>query len=385
MLVALNTQGIHVLLSERLPSEKINALRREMFFCPGCKEKVILRSGAIKIPHFAHRSKSKCDVDSENESKEHLVGKLQLYSWLQDQYLHPTIEKYIPAISQRADIYLEDKMGRKFAIEFQCSSLAFDSLEKRTIAYKKAGITPVWILSSTWLHQKGPHEFRISPMIWSFLQTSFVLFYSTIEQTFFILHELYPFSSQTVFANLTKKSSQIFSFTQLFDLSFPSSSLHILNCWKTKRSGWKENAYRYLNPTSTFWQAIYRSRLSIGSLPNEIGLPVKGMQNLQTSAVEWQFWIWYDCFRLRKPGNRFSMKFIQGHFLNRIRKGNIVVRKFALCEQNPYIAPSNYIDFLVAIGVMKNSDESYEWLGFDQSIDIEDRIKRAWQLLNKIN
>ncbi|WP_163102980.1 competence protein CoiA [Peribacillus alkalitolerans] len=382
MLVALNKHGVPISLPKILSDEKTKALKREEFFCPGCKEKVLLKSGAVKIPHFAHFRDNICNVDSENESKEHIEGKLQMYSWLQLQGLNPVLEKYLPAISQRADVYFEDEKGRKFALEFQCSSLAFDSLEKRTTAYKNSGISPVWILSSSWLLQTSPHEFRISPMIWSFFQSSFLLFYSTTEQSFYILHELYPFTSQTVFATLTKKSSHILSFSQLIDLSFQTSSLHILNCWRRKRNNWKENAYRYLNPKSAFWQALYRSGIRTATLPIEIGLPVKGLQYILTPAVEWQFWIWFDCFRHRKPGERITYAFINSHFVNRIRKGNIVPRKFPLIEPNPSKALSNYLELLVIIGVMKNMDGSFEWCTGKQSPEDDAWLGKAWKQLN---
>jgi competence protein CoiA len=380
MLIALNKNGEPVLLPKKLSIEKMNDFKHESFYCPGCKGKVILKCGSIKIPHFAHIRDAKCDVDSENESKEHLEGKLQFYSWLKLQGLHPFLEKYIPEIEQRADVYLEN--DRKYAIEFQCSSLSFDSLKKRTEAYREADITPIWILSSTLINQKSPHEYKISPMIWSFLQTTYLLFYSTIDQSFYILHELYPFTSQTVFATLTKKSSSIFSFSHLIDLSFRSSSLHILNCWKAKRHSWKENAYRYLNPKSSFWQALYRSGLRPGTLPIEIGLPVKGMQYIQTPAIEWQFWIWHDCFRPRKPGERISNKFILGHFNNRIRKGDIVLRKFPLIVTDPTEAVLNYLDLLVNIGMIKKMGNNFEWYGISQSNEVEAGIAKAWRQLH---
>nr|MWN20684.1 hypothetical protein [Leuconostoc lactis] len=53
------------------------------FYCPGCLAPVYLRQGEIKQPHFAHRAGAQCHTFSDNETPQHLAGKLQLATYCQ--------------------------------------------------------------------------------------------------------------------------------------------------------------------------------------------------------------------------------------------------------------------------------------------------------------
>ncbi|MCT6859634.1 MAG: hypothetical protein M3Z82_10245, partial [Apilactobacillus sp.] len=55
----------------------------EKYYCPICKEELILKRGNINEPHFAHFKNSQCVISMEDgESNEHLMGKEQLLNFI---------------------------------------------------------------------------------------------------------------------------------------------------------------------------------------------------------------------------------------------------------------------------------------------------------------
>ena len=104
--------------------------KKEKFLCIGCKKDVILRSGKIRIKHFAHRKEnSKCNFfDKPSESEIHKNAKLLLKYILEkkiDLTIHRKcdrcnkIDTYeIPKITDKSKICLEyvfDYNGKKIA------------------------------------------------------------------------------------------------------------------------------------------------------------------------------------------------------------------------------------------------------------------------------
>lgn len=119
-------------------------------YCPVCGERVILKNGAIKVAHFAHRHGSNCAC-SEGETAEHLLGKQQLFAWAQRQQLNPRYEVYLPTIQQRPDILLTCSDGRQIALEFQCSPLSVERLRQRNTGYAQLKIQVWWLLGMPYL------------------------------------------------------------------------------------------------------------------------------------------------------------------------------------------------------------------------------------------
>src|SRR5699024_6892259 len=121
MLSAKTKKGQMVTLAV-LKKAQIEEMRLEEFYCPACKETVIIKAGEKTIPHFAHFSKSVC-INKSGEGMQHQKGKLLLYSWLQKQSIDVQIEYYLPEIKQRPDLFFS--IGdKKVAIEFQCVKIS---------------------------------------------------------------------------------------------------------------------------------------------------------------------------------------------------------------------------------------------------------------------
>ncbi|WP_267202568.1 competence protein CoiA [Limosilactobacillus kribbianus] len=137
-----------------------DALVKKTYYCPACREPVILRRGRCKIAHFAHHSGSHCRL-GEGETPEHLLGKTQLQAWAQQRGYRPRLEVYLPAIAQRPDLLL--MVGKQqVALEFQCSPLSLRRLRERNAGYHQLGISVRWLLGAPYrrkLHREKVAQF----------------------------------------------------------------------------------------------------------------------------------------------------------------------------------------------------------------------------------
>ena len=105
--------------------------------CQVCKAEVIAKCGDIKIHHWAHKSKRKCDHWWENETQWHRDWKNQFSEDWQEEILYDseTGEKHI------ADI----KTPNGLVVEFQHSFIDKDELSTRNTFYKNI----IWIVDGT--------------------------------------------------------------------------------------------------------------------------------------------------------------------------------------------------------------------------------------------
>lgn len=115
------------------------------YTCPECLCEVYIKKGAYKTTHFAHFKKCSQQRFSEGETLEHLKGKQQLYDYLKKQQEEVILEPYLPELKQRPDL-LWIKSGQKIALEFQCSPISSELLQKRTQGYDEHGIRVIWIV-----------------------------------------------------------------------------------------------------------------------------------------------------------------------------------------------------------------------------------------------
>ena len=143
MLIAEDTNG------QRYFSQTVTD-KSQKFFCPGCHSPVRLKNGTIMVSHFAHISRKECQYYQENESAEHLNLKAKLYQALASSQT-VRVEKHIEAFDQIADLLV----GRRLALEVQCSPLPLSRLKERTVSYHKHGYHVLWLLGhKLWLKDR---------------------------------------------------------------------------------------------------------------------------------------------------------------------------------------------------------------------------------------
>ncbi|UQS85559.1 hypothetical protein MOO46_02965 [Apilactobacillus apisilvae] len=126
----------------------IYANKNNDYYCPICLSKVILKECKNKVNHFSHFSNSDCPNLHENESSEHIKGKLQILKFINNK--NTKMEYYIPCIKQRPDL-----INKNIAFEFQCSPISSERLKERIAGYKKINIHSLWILGSNYLKHFG--------------------------------------------------------------------------------------------------------------------------------------------------------------------------------------------------------------------------------------
>lgn len=116
--------------------------------CPACGGVYEYCNGEFVSAYFRHKSKDECDRFSEPETEEHRYGKQKLYEWISAQsgVTDVTLEGWVPETRQRPDIIFT-YMGRRYVIEYQCSPIATEWVE-RTSLYESVGLIPIWILGT---------------------------------------------------------------------------------------------------------------------------------------------------------------------------------------------------------------------------------------------
>ncbi|WP_158231928.1 MULTISPECIES: competence protein CoiA [unclassified Sporosarcina] len=147
MLTALTSGGKQVVLTRQSSLTSLREWRKnETYYCPQCKEQVLLKVGEIVIPHFAHLKQTTCrDSFSEGESPTHLLGKIQLYELFSQLHLQTKMEPYLPAIRQRPDL-LVTWQNEQIPIEFQCSTIPIARILERNAGYHTVNMLPIWIV-----------------------------------------------------------------------------------------------------------------------------------------------------------------------------------------------------------------------------------------------
>ncbi|CAH1856116.1 competence protein CoiA [Convivina intestini] len=123
------------------------------YFCPACRQALILKRGEYKVAHFAHRDLSACDqAFSEGESSTHLAGKLALYQLFKKPG-KIQLEPVLTAIDQRPDLLWQHPQKGMIAIEYQCSPISTKRLAERNQGYQSQDISVYWILGPAYYHK----------------------------------------------------------------------------------------------------------------------------------------------------------------------------------------------------------------------------------------
>lgn len=123
--------------------------------CPVCGSQMIIRAGAIRAAHFAHRPDPErgciyADY-AAGETPEHREGKLFIRDWLRESF--PGVEVQLEhAIRQDgqviriADVIQLFPRGWRIVYELQLASITTGTLSDRTRDYLACGCDVVWIL-----------------------------------------------------------------------------------------------------------------------------------------------------------------------------------------------------------------------------------------------
>lgn len=293
MLQAKSGDGTFITLAA-LPKEEIERHRKKQpFYCPLCREKVIVKAGPKTIPHFAHRSAVHCPSAEGGEGAYHEKGKLLLYLWLKHQRLNAELEVYIPEIRQRPDILLMIN-EKKIAIEFQCAKVQTGQIKQRNEGYQRLGITPIWILGASRFKRQSASHFRLDTFTRQFMH-QFSL--ETPRTLFYFCPHTHQFAIiQDIYFTRMGQALGTCSFRKLKQLRFPDiflrdtiSDWELYQLWGAEKRKFRLQRHTGMYGDSRTWnQWLYLKRTHPEQLPSIIHLPVPAQYRMKTPPWNWQ-------------------------------------------------------------------------------------------------
>lgn len=366
MLVATTSDGKFLSLHHHnLEREKLDRLRKEnQFFCPACREEVILKLGEKQTWHFAHKRKLKCHDELEGETAYHINGKKLLYDWLVKQHLNVMLEPYLQEIKQRPDLLVTINKKR-FAIEYQCSKINPQLFEKRTIIYQKNNFTPIWILGGKQLNQVKSNVFNLNNFHWLFCynnldlkvdQPQLLSFCPEINK-FIHLENILALSASRSVCTTTFFSPHHFSFSNIFQ---KNENQRKINTWFYVKMNWR-NVYQHMNDAQKFIRDFYvRKGIPSQLFPAEAGVPTSLHYFIETPTYVWQSYIIEMFISNKRIGEKIHINLITRAIKTLIRKGIFKVRKLPLMQTNNVqleLAINYYLQFLCDLNVLLTYNE----------------------------
>ncbi|WP_431800149.1 competence protein CoiA [Halobacillus andaensis] len=271
---------------------KIEKLKNEsLFYCPACKEVLLIRYGQKVTPHFAHFPTSTCEIKQRGESNYHATGKWLLYRWLQGQGYDVAVEPYLQEIKQRPDLLLNHN-NKRAAIEFQCASIPMKEVLKRTQGYHQEGVFPLWILGRNQLKRKRKQVLQLEQfhkaMIYSFQNQYCMYFFDVNAQSMIMTQQLLGSSSGTTFAVFKDFPMKTTPFSRLFNPSH--SSLHpFYSVWEKKVYQFRTLYKPQAGSVERQWrQLIYLHGFHFTLIPSVCYIPVKSQLFCSEAPYVWQ-------------------------------------------------------------------------------------------------
>lgn len=364
MLTAKRSDGTLVTLPERLSTDMLHLIKdSQPFYCPCCESELVIKAGLIKIPHFAHKSNTTCNASSEPESDYHLLAKRKLFTWFCSHGYDAELEGYVPIIKKRADILVRSG-EKKYAVEFQCSTISEVLFTERTKAYQSVGIIPIWILAAKNIKRIERQEFKISAFQWLFVTGNsdypYLWTYCPVKNQFSALKGITPFSPSIAFVEMTTASLVHLSPKHLIPIK--NENFSFVTLWRYKRKSWCLYRVKTANLHDPLFLTLYANRLTAATLPIEVGIPVKGMSLIKSAAIEWQAWLYIDVLHKRELGQIVLLRAFHQSFIKRCSSGVIQLRPLPLLSTEGNVNPVNeYVDLLRKMGYLtKTSEGSYK-------------------------
>lgn len=275
---------------QKFSPEELALLKKQQYFCPGCGADLVLKAGEVKIPHFAHRSLADCDASSEPETPLHLHGKLQLQAFFSRLNHSTELEKYLPAIKQRADLFI----SRNLAIEFQCSPISPSEIRSRTEGYRSLAIEPLWILGTRLPHKEGIQLIRIKQFEWAMARRTngidYLLSFCPETNVFTYASGLFWMGGNrwAVKLKLLPAKVQQYPFAVPKKLDFEEFKAMFQLSMAQRDAFVRSQQYAKLRHRNPFWLMAYELKLNQLELPAIIGVPLGTASYFNEHPVIWQ-------------------------------------------------------------------------------------------------
>lgn len=293
MLQAKSSGGELITLATLTPAElKQLKLEKQTFTCPACGSRVIAKAGTKLIPHFAHHQADSCITSANGESDYHEQGKLLLYQWLKAQQLQVKLEAYLPEIQQRPDILLTVNK-KTIAIEYQCARIPPEVIIKRNNGYKRAGITPIWIMGEQLLKRKSTNGFKLDSFLQLFIHqftsaTPPIIYFFCPHTTQLInLMDIYSVGNGLAFGFIQIRTLQAIQFPELFHFhNFERQTLWRI--WKKEKARFRIRPIKQFGAELKWHKWLYEKGLHRDFLPTIVHIPVPSQHFMKQPLWRWQ-------------------------------------------------------------------------------------------------
>jgi competence protein CoiA len=269
------------------------------FTCPQCETPLRLKIGKVVTPHFAHIVLTRCITSfSERETPTHLIGKQHLAEFFTRVGCKVSVEAYLPKISQRPDLLVRNKRNT-FAIEFQCSVIPIDDIEKRNVGYLRLKIPSIWLLRTPPnipMNATSISVIKLSKFIQAFMKNlpssgATIITYDPTTAKFIYISQLIHISGSSFLAKIRALSieQQTFPFAQIKILTKEEREDY-WNLFQYKRLRYLRNRIQSspFGVKDRLLKLCYENKIRPEDLPLHIGFPVQDSQVIQAHLVEWQ-------------------------------------------------------------------------------------------------
>lgn len=300
MLAAILENEVQFIITQDMTRESLHHMKNSHHFrCPQCRNKMWLKIGDVRIPHFAHAARSDCRrMFSEGETPAHLAGKQQLYEMFTGLGLSTGMETALTPIGQRPDLLVEYD-GSAHAIEFQCSRIPRALVRKRTEGYEGAGIIPHWIPSApeSWSSTGQPiRTLSIPEFLQLFIRRdvktgNYLMTYDPVTRHFYYFVHLMHVSGNTFLGKMVAIPYVL----QGFPFAVPSPIDEItfssfMRIYASRRRSYLKRRvlYNRRGVHDPLLRSCYENRISADRLPPLIGVPTSGAAAFKEHDAEWQ-------------------------------------------------------------------------------------------------
>lgn len=282
------------------------------FFCPLCKQHVILKLGNRQAWHFSHMPVSSCPVQQTNETTAHLKVKEAVFKWLTSFGFHPRVECYLPELKRRPDIFVELN-GSNVVLEVQKSAIDPDMFFKRHFAYEDAGYIPVWIGIERNRIRAGPQTTAVFNQLEAMLIRTepfpHMISYSLQENSWLLSSGFVYLQPTKTFMNINRIALSV-SPAELF--FHPERIIEGRGCpipflhseWRKQTAKKRLAPYLRVSKTERAVLRLFQEHhLSLNYFPALCNLPLPAQYMLITPPHLWQSWLVMACIN-KSPLNR---------------------------------------------------------------------------------
>lgn len=369
MLIALNQKNQHV-YADRLKIERRTSTKKEEYVCPCCQAPVFLKQGNLKQAHFAHYHQTTCQVFSEGETEEHLLGKKMLFEWFVNQGIPCQLEAYLPGLKQRPDLLVWLNSKTPIVFEFQCSSLSPNRMIERTEGYQNNQYEVYWILGSKFKFTQKLTAFQRLFMKKNETYGYYLYGLDVYQQQLYLVSNIHQkkVSQQVACEKTTFKSTVLFSelFIRKTTEMKMESSIYCRQQEALKKELLQSHLLlnrrrRYQEPEMVAFQKyIYRHGHSLVSLPKEVYLPVENKVAIKTMPHFWKY-ILLEWLVQKELGTILTKQEIVNQIKRMINKQQLVFFTMPLVTLNEQIESLlPFIESLAAQGILEKTNKS-EW------------------------